>query len=561
MNFSIFALVCLSLLVLVFWGAIRSENNELKLLGQQKARDEARPDHERQLLTEGIDDSWMKQSPREIAQSAGNVVFLAWLLRTEKKYRDFRGTGTDQYPPDWKWRKAFVLLRDSFKCTECGIGKGEGLPLDCHHKVPICKYPQGKPGIHGLSNLITLCPNCHAGKHPENARLQERARKLQERAERWREYRSREKPRRSRLPQLPWYPTISLESLTRPAETAEEVVDSDNSTAKRQVSVLHNKSQGSHSSKDAAGASRPKVSELEVQNWPRLSEDVRESVLTEFKKIQDQGLFQPIRNFPPNSSTDEAVEQRDSVAGGETGAVEPDVPEEAGVAAALEERPHWPGGVVTISVDAAKLLIPEYLKDPIRNDRMVTSAAKAISQSELATVLATLPEPGREMVLIAAGSPGSGKTATLAPDGDETVGLKIETNLDDLESARALVLQIIDSGRRPIILWVYVDDPAKTVDRMFKRAVKIGRTDHLDDMAKAYATIPQVISRLGKEFAGRLKIHVADNSGAKGEEIFIEDSSRAWSPLEDALATRAGLAQVDGTNRMFRENPTFEVSH
>lgn len=217
--------------------------------------------------------------------------------------------------------------------------------------------------------------------------------------------------------------------------------------------------------------------------------------------------------------------------------------------------------VITISADAVKLLIPEYVKDPTGADRIVTSSAKAISDAALRTVLTLAPEPGREMVLIAVGSPGSGKTATLASLGDPAAALKIEETLDDLENARTLIQRLIDSGRKPVILWIYVDDPAKTVNRMIKRATKIGRTDRLIDMAKAYTNVPKVLTKLHCEFRDCLKIHVADNSGAKGELKFVEDESRIWTPLEDAIATRVGLAQVDATNRMFRESPDFEVQY
>lgn len=224
------------------------------------------------------------------------------------------------------------------------------------------------------------------------------------------------------------------------------------------------------------------------------------------------------------------------------------------------EQPWW-DGVLTISADAAKRLFPEYVKDPIGADRDVASSAEAISNAALRTVLTRAPEPGREMVLIAVGSHGSGKTATLTPVGDFAVAIKIEQTLDDLEQARRLMNLLLDSGRKPIILWIYVDDPVKTVPRMVARAKKIGRVDRIEDMSKAYAEVPKVLEELHREFSGRIKIHAADNSGAKGELEFIEDESRIWTPLEDAIATRVGLAQVDATNRMFLENPDFEVEY
>jgi len=218
-------------------------------------------------------------------------------------------------------------------------------------------------------------------------------------------------------------------------------------------------------------------------------------------------------------------------------------------------------GVVTISADAAKRLFPEYVKDPTGADRDVAVAARMVSNGALDKELAYAPEPGRDIVLICAGSPGSGKTTTLSPRSDPAVGLKIEETLDELEEARSLIQRVLDSGRKPVILWVYVDAPGKTVQRMFRRAMKIGRTDQIEYMARAYANVPKVLSALSREFGGRLKVHVADNSGLRGEMQFIEDSSRIWSEMEDAITTRVGLSQVDETNRMFRENPDFEVEY
>jgi hypothetical protein len=157
MSAETFIIVSLSLVLLIFWGIWHSQDNELKALRGYKSRGDARPDQERKLLDEGLNDSWMKQKSHDIARSAGYVVYLAWFLRTEKKYCDYRGIGENQYPPDWKWRKGFVLLRDSFKCRDCGIGVDEGLLFDCHHIVPISDYPLDKPGIHGIQNLLTLC--------------------------------------------------------------------------------------------------------------------------------------------------------------------------------------------------------------------------------------------------------------------------------------------------------------------------------------------------------------------------------------------------------------------
>ncbi|SDZ78869.1 HNH endonuclease [Haloplanus vescus] len=66
------------------------------------------------------------------------------------------------YPPDWDERRRRVYQRDNYTCQLCGRGGGPhgNLELHAHHRVPIS---QG--GSHDLSNLTTLCRECHNRQH------------------------------------------------------------------------------------------------------------------------------------------------------------------------------------------------------------------------------------------------------------------------------------------------------------------------------------------------------------------------------------------------------------
>jgi signal recognition particle GTPase len=64
---------------------------------------------------------------------------------------------SDGYPPDWDSRRRRVYKRDSYKCQNCGNQDDE---LHAHHIVPI-----SKGGTHKISNLITLCSDCHTAIH------------------------------------------------------------------------------------------------------------------------------------------------------------------------------------------------------------------------------------------------------------------------------------------------------------------------------------------------------------------------------------------------------------
>lgn len=181
-------------------------------------------------------------------------------------------------------------------------------------------------------------------------------------------------------------------------------------------------------------------------------------------------------------------------------------------------------GVPTIATDAAKELYPEFQKDPANNDREVAAGAKAVRNWALDHALSKPVDPEKPGVLITTASPGSGKTTGQALGGNRVgIGMKIEAISDDVSSFQKIMQKVIDSGRRPVVEWVYVDDPGKTVDRMFKRAVGhdqkpgIGRTVQLSYMNEAYYQVPRVIEKMMEKFGDQAQFHVIDNSGAPGE--------------------------------------------
>jgi hypothetical protein len=62
---------------------------------------------------------------------------------------------------EWKDFSEKVKSRDSYKCLQCGRGRGE-VVLQVHHEI----YLNGKsPWEYSISDCITLCKGCHARKH------------------------------------------------------------------------------------------------------------------------------------------------------------------------------------------------------------------------------------------------------------------------------------------------------------------------------------------------------------------------------------------------------------
>lgn len=79
-----------------------------------------------------------------------------------------------KYPPDWELRCKLVKKRDHYACTKCH--RTDGVELLVHHKVPV-----ERGGLHFLYNLVTLCADCHAEKHPslrDKIEEQQEARKV-----------------------------------------------------------------------------------------------------------------------------------------------------------------------------------------------------------------------------------------------------------------------------------------------------------------------------------------------------------------------------------------------
>jgi len=70
--------------------------------------------------------------------------------------------GDGRYPPDWDTRRRTVYRRDEYRCAVCGAGGGPNgdAKLHAHHRTPL-----SEGGTNELSNLVTLCEECHERQH------------------------------------------------------------------------------------------------------------------------------------------------------------------------------------------------------------------------------------------------------------------------------------------------------------------------------------------------------------------------------------------------------------
>lgn len=69
-----------------------------------------------------------------------------------------RASKSRRYPDDWDELRLKALERDGYRCANCGRS---GVELHAHHIVPL-----SVGGTNSLSNLKTLCEDCHKLIHP-----------------------------------------------------------------------------------------------------------------------------------------------------------------------------------------------------------------------------------------------------------------------------------------------------------------------------------------------------------------------------------------------------------
>ena len=78
-------------------------------------------------------------------------------LPGKKLYRQYAEKWDGQYPEKWGDIRQIVLERDEYRCANCQSTEN----LHVHHIVPL-----SLGGSNELSNLKTLCKNCHTRLHP-----------------------------------------------------------------------------------------------------------------------------------------------------------------------------------------------------------------------------------------------------------------------------------------------------------------------------------------------------------------------------------------------------------
>lgn len=98
-------------------------------------------------------------TPEAIEQSRQRILKHATGWNKGKKINNTEGWGTWKGGISRKYYKRITLERDNYTCQVCGLFDQQIMHVD--HVQPVYFRPDLK---HDLSNLVTLCPNCHARK-------------------------------------------------------------------------------------------------------------------------------------------------------------------------------------------------------------------------------------------------------------------------------------------------------------------------------------------------------------------------------------------------------------
>ncbi len=97
--------------------------------------------------------------PEEVLETQAFIVVLHEDLRDRLRESSSWTGDRNDYGPDWDRIRSLVIRRDHEECTLCHT-KLSVSQLHVHHIVPFRNFSD-KNKAHDLSNLVTLCPDCH----------------------------------------------------------------------------------------------------------------------------------------------------------------------------------------------------------------------------------------------------------------------------------------------------------------------------------------------------------------------------------------------------------------
>jgi DEAD/DEAH box helicase domain-containing protein len=103
--------------------------------------------------------------PQSDLQTTGYWVSIADALVDMLRDQGLWSSDRLDYGPNWRAQRDRARARDGYRCQACGVEERQR-EHDVHHKIPFRSFlreggSQAIERAHQLSNLVTLCHNCH----------------------------------------------------------------------------------------------------------------------------------------------------------------------------------------------------------------------------------------------------------------------------------------------------------------------------------------------------------------------------------------------------------------
>lgn len=166
--------------VATYYNAFESWNDAVRAAGYEPRRERdvsgERLLNELRRVGEVVDRAPSIADMRERGRYSPNTLrhrFGSWNRAVEEAGFDPRGGTLDgepvgDYGPNWEDQRERALIRDNYRCQECGTTAEEhyerhGMELHVHHIRPAREFTDAERR-NALENLVTLCTVCHGRK-------------------------------------------------------------------------------------------------------------------------------------------------------------------------------------------------------------------------------------------------------------------------------------------------------------------------------------------------------------------------------------------------------------
>ena len=215
-----------------------------------------------------------------------------------------------------------------------------------------------------------------------------------------------------------------------------------------------------------------------------------------------------------------------------------------------------------IDTDRAREFSPDYCASKAsrtRFSRAVYQPAKALADEIYQWEIRRAAPLEGWRILFTSGGTGAGKSTALAwlseePQTDDHYDILVDGTLSDHQAAQAKIREALALGHRVTVIHVFRAF-AETVRLVVKRAIEIGRSVTLDNIAATHFRSRETLFKLLEEFGTRIKVRILENCG--------EEPSRVISAPELASMQAESVDQLRGmAHAVFADEfASLKISH